>query len=129
MAQLLEVRFNSTNRDCKQIIKIEKSQIGPSDRNNNENQTEKKTVNSGSDPVVEAKLEKVSEQVAIIDSKLSNLQQQLDTNSITFLPQDELVASASENYRVGIGGSQRLQALDKVRSYSKKLIIYHKTYK
>lgn len=65
---------------------------------------------------MEQRLYLLTEHVARIDTKLSTMQKALDTNSIV-VPQDELVAAASENYRVGVD-VPRIQALEKVGTRS-----------
>lgn len=68
------------------------------------------------DEKMEKQLNEVFKKVTIIDTKLSNLQEQLDTNSIT-RQTEELMASASESYRIGISLGDRLQAVEKVLVY------------
>lgn len=70
---------------------------------------------------VETRLEMVAAHISKIDNKLSSLQQQLDRNSLSAPAvgpsvggQDELLAEASESYRVNIGLGGRRQALVKV---------------
>ncbi|KAK7085959.1 Fibrinogen-related domains (FReDs) [Halocaridina rubra] len=62
-----------------------------------------------SNSLMEQRLFLLTEHVSRIEKKLSSMQKAWDSNSIA-LAQDELVASASENYRVGV---PRVQALDK----------------
>ncbi|XP_071527698.1 uncharacterized protein [Panulirus ornatus] len=64
-----------------------------------------------SNSLMEQRLYLLTEHVARIDTKLSSMQKALDTNSIV-VPQDELVAAASESYRVGVD-VPRVQALEK----------------
>lgn len=62
--------------------------------------------------LMEQRLYLLAEHVTRIDNKLSSMQKALDTNSI-LTPADELVAAASESYRVGVD-IPRIQSLDKV---------------
>ncbi|XP_018016816.1 angiopoietin-4 isoform X2 [Hyalella azteca] len=68
---------------------------------------------------VEDRLDLVANHMSSIDSKLSNLQQQLDANSLLMLSvsgapnADELVAEASENYQVDMSVGAKRQALYK----------------
>ncbi|MPC93666.1 hypothetical protein E2C01_088804 [Portunus trituberculatus] len=62
--------------------------------------------------LMEQRLYLLAEHVTRIDNKLSSMQKTLDTNSIV-APQDELVAAASESYRVGVD-IPRIQSLEKV---------------
>ncbi|KAF2355399.1 Fibrinogen alpha/beta/gamma chain C-terminal globular domain [Trinorchestia longiramus] len=70
---------------------------------------------------VETRLDLVAAHMSKIDSKLSSLQQQLDTNSLIMagvsganVPNaDELVAAASENYQIDMSLGARRQALFK----------------
>lgn len=61
--------------------------------------------------LMEQRLYLLAEHVTRIDNKLSSMQKALDTNSIV-APADELVAAASESYRVGVD-IPRIQSLDK----------------
>lgn len=62
--------------------------------------------------LMEQRLYLLAEHVTRIDNKLSSMQKTLDTNSI-LTPADELVAAASESYRVGVD-IPKIQSLDKV---------------
>ncbi|CAL4066005.1 unnamed protein product, partial [Meganyctiphanes norvegica] len=57
---------------------------------------------------VEQRLKEMTEHVEKIDTKLTNIGKTLDSNALTL--QDELVVSASENYRAAV---PRVQVLDK----------------
>ena len=61
---------------------------------------------------MEQRLYLLAEHVTRIDNKLSSMQKTLDTNSIV-TPADELVAAASESYRIGVD-IPRIQSLEKV---------------
>lgn len=61
---------------------------------------------------MEQRLYLLAEHVTRIDNKLSSMQKALDTNSI-LTPADELVAAASESYRVGVD-IPKIQSLEKV---------------
>ncbi|XP_050737162.1 angiopoietin-2-like [Eriocheir sinensis] len=61
--------------------------------------------------LMEQRLYLLAEHVTRIDNKLSSMQKTLDTNSI-LTPADELVAAASESYRVGVD-IPKIQSLDK----------------
>ena len=71
------------------------------------------------DSNMENRLELVAAHISRIDNKLSSLQQQLDSNSLSAAtglgPQEELLTSASENYRVDVGVGSKRQSLYKVR--------------
>lgn len=67
---------------------------------------------SRADSLMDQRLHLLTEHVARIDSKLSTMQKALDTNSISTAP-DELIAAASESYRVGVK-VPREQILEKV---------------
>ncbi|XP_063600257.1 angiopoietin-4-like [Penaeus indicus] len=56
---------------------------------------------SRADSLMDQRLHLLTEHVARIDNKLSTMQKALDTNSISAAP-DELIAAASESYRVGV---------------------------
>ncbi|XP_063890040.1 angiopoietin-2-like isoform X1 [Scylla paramamosain] len=67
--------------------------------------------------LMEQRLYLLAEHVTRIDNKLSSMQKTLDTNSIV-APQDELVAAASESYRVGVD-IPRIQSLEKSPTMNK----------
>lgn len=66
---------------------------------------------SATTTLMEQRLYVLTEHVARIDNKLSSMQKSLDTNSIV-IPPDELVAAASESYRLGVD-IPRIQAIEK----------------
>ncbi|XP_042225467.1 angiopoietin-1-like [Homarus americanus] len=106
MVHLLETRLIDPNtyRDSSSSSSNSRSSSGSSSRRRTEESRsssdgrgsteEIKTMNS----LMEQRLYLLTEHVARIDSKLSSVQKALDTNSIV-MPQDELVAAASESYR------------------------------
>ncbi|XP_076060910.1 uncharacterized protein LOC143036884 [Oratosquilla oratoria] len=78
---------------------------------------QKRNSDSGANNLMDQRLRLLTQHVERIDSKLSSLQQQLDTNTID-LPPDELVAAASEQFGVGLD-VPRLQALEKAPELGK----------
>lgn len=100
MVRLLETRLIDPNS-----YRSSTASDGSTGRTSSE---ERNSINS----LMEQRLYLLTEHVARIDNKLSSVQKSLDTNSIV-VPQDELVAAASESYRVGVD-IPRVQALDKV---------------
>jgi len=62
---------------------------------------------------VPSRIDLVAAHVSRIDSKLSNLEHQLDGNTLPGRNDEELLAAASESYRVNVGMGARRQALGK----------------
>ncbi|XP_066983324.1 angiopoietin-2 isoform X1 [Macrobrachium rosenbergii] len=107
MEARLAVNFNTTTQMAQLL---ENRLLDPKTfRSNSGRSASGSTEEDLTNSLMEQRLFLLTEHVARIDKKLSNMQKALDSNSIS-LPQDELVASASENYRVGV---PRVQALEK----------------
>nr|XP_053648660.1 angiopoietin-2-like isoform X1 [Cherax quadricarinatus] len=102
MVHLLETRL--IDPSSFRLSNTDSSTDGSSGRSSSD---ERYNINS----LMEQRLYLLTEHVARIDTKLSSVQKALDTNSIV-MPQDELVAAASESYRVGVD-VPRLQSLEK----------------
>jgi len=62
---------------------------------------------------IPSRIDLVAAHVSRIDSKLSNLEHQLDGNTLPGGTEEELQAEASESYRVNVGLGARRQALGK----------------
>ena len=95
-----------------------RQQSDPPDTNANYLDSTDSASNIQSSGNVRDRLDVLATHMSKIDSKLSNLAQQLDTNTLTAgttgaAGQDELMAAASENYRFDIVGARR-QSLFKV---------------
>lgn len=119
MIQLLETRLVDPSSSHSSHVHSSEETVTHHSSNNHSPQQQQPNSNHlaaealvRSNAVMEQRLGLLTEHVARIDNKLSSMQKALDTNSI-LLPQDELVAAASEHYRVGVD-IPRVQALDKV---------------
>lgn len=106
MESLLAINLNTTTQMTRLL---ETRLLDPSTFRSRGNKQGGDSEEGLTNSLMEQRLFLLTEHVSRIEKKLSTMQKALDSNSIA-LPQDELVASASENYRVGV---PRVQALDK----------------